>query len=361
MPLEACMIVLDNSSYAINGDYTPDRFGAQSDAATTIFNAKTNSNPESVCGLMTMAGKAPKVLVTPTEDIGKITVALHSAKESLDGEIDLATGINVASLALKHRQNKSQQQRIVAFVGSPLAHASCTSSALVRLGKKMRKNNIAVDIVSFGEGEENDEKLKAFIEAVHSGDNHPSHLLHAEPSGRLLSDVIISSPILERDSFGGGAGPSGTTGTGAGDDEFGIDPNLDPELALALRMSLEEARAREAPASSAAPALDSISESAPATAGPTETDAHAATPASAPAPANAQTGSTLANDDEDDELARAIALSRGDDVEMGNGDHDGTALADGMDEDDDSEEAQIARAIALSMAQDEEEQPKPSS
>lgn len=31
--------------------------------------------------------------------------------------MNLAAGIQVAQLALKHRQNKKQQQRIIAFVG----------------------------------------------------------------------------------------------------------------------------------------------------------------------------------------------------------------------------------------------------
>ena len=32
---------------------------------------------------------------------------------------------------------------------------------------------------------------------------------------------------------------------GGGDFDFGVDPNLDPELALALRVSMEEERARQ--------------------------------------------------------------------------------------------------------------------
>lgn len=48
---------LDNSEWMRNGDYTPSRWEAQSDAVSMIFDAKTNSNPESEVGLMTMAGK----------------------------------------------------------------------------------------------------------------------------------------------------------------------------------------------------------------------------------------------------------------------------------------------------------------
>lgn len=166
MVLEATMLVLDNSEWMRNGDYTPTRWEAQSDAISMIFDAKTGSNPESGVGLMAMAGKSPEVLVTLTRDIGKVLAALHQSK--VLGSSDLATGINVASLALKHRQNKNQRQRVIVFVGSPVSQSE---EDLVKLGKKLKKNNIAVDIISFGEEAENEDKLAKFIEAVNSGEN----------------------------------------------------------------------------------------------------------------------------------------------------------------------------------------------
>ena len=54
----------------------------------------------------------------------------------------------VASLALKHRQNKHQRQRIIIFVGSPLME---DQKELVKLGKKLKKNDVAVDVINFGE------------------------------------------------------------------------------------------------------------------------------------------------------------------------------------------------------------------
>lgn len=57
MPLEATILIIDNSEYMRNGDYQPSRFDAQKDAVTTAFQAKVDSNPENLVGLMTMAGK----------------------------------------------------------------------------------------------------------------------------------------------------------------------------------------------------------------------------------------------------------------------------------------------------------------
>ncbi|KAI5794459.1 hypothetical protein DFH27DRAFT_566570 [Peziza echinospora] len=240
MVLEATMIIIDNSESARNGDYTPTRFEAQSDAVNLIFSAKTNANPESSVGLMTMGGKGPEVLVTLTTDFGKILSGLHDTK--IKGDTHLATGIQVAGLALKHRQNKSQRQRIICFVGSPIAE---DEKNLVKLAKKMKKNNIAIDFVNFGEIEsDNTSKLQAFVEAINSSDN--SHLATIPPGPHLLSDLLASTPILSGEGGipGGGSGAGGDVGGDLAGFEFGVDPTLDPELALALRMSMEEEKAR---------------------------------------------------------------------------------------------------------------------
>jgi len=57
MPLEATMMIIDNSEYMRNGDYQPTRFEAQADAVNTVFRTKIDSNPENTVGIMTMAGK----------------------------------------------------------------------------------------------------------------------------------------------------------------------------------------------------------------------------------------------------------------------------------------------------------------
>ena len=57
MPLEATVIIIDNSEYMRNGDYLPTRFEAQADAVNVVFQTKTDSNPENSVGIMSMAGK----------------------------------------------------------------------------------------------------------------------------------------------------------------------------------------------------------------------------------------------------------------------------------------------------------------
>jgi 26S proteasome regulatory subunit N10 len=120
---------------------------------------------------------------------------------------------------------------------------------LIKLAKKMKKTNISIDIVAFGElSDDTTKKLQAFSDNVQSAEG--SYLATIPPSANLLSDSLISTPLLGGDgtSGAGGAGGSGGEGGGASggnDFEFGVDPSVDPELALALRMSFEEEKARQ--------------------------------------------------------------------------------------------------------------------
>ncbi|KAJ7555824.1 hypothetical protein O6H91_05G056300 [Diphasiastrum complanatum] len=249
MVLEATMICIDNSEWMRNGDYAPSRFQAQADAVNLICGAKTQSNPENTVGVLTMAGKGVRVLVTPTSDLGKILACMHGLE--IGGNMNLTSGVQVAQLALKHRQNKHQRQRIVLFAGSPV---NADKKTLESIGKKLKKNNVALDIVDFGEADDGkSDKLEALLSAVNSNDN--SHIVHVPPGPSVLSDVLISSSIFTGDGEGGSgfaaaaaagaAAAAAAAAGGGGAFEFGVDPNLDPELALALRVSMEEERARQ--------------------------------------------------------------------------------------------------------------------
>eukprot|EP01112_Ceratiomyxa_fruticulosa_P006877 TRINITY_DN1780_c0_g1_i1.p1 TRINITY_DN1780_c0_g1~~TRINITY_DN1780_c0_g1_i1.p1 ORF type:complete len:368 (-),score=105.69 TRINITY_DN1780_c0_g1_i1:61-1164(-) len=270
MVLEATMICLDNSEFMRNGDYIPSRAEAQQDAINLIAAAKTQSNPESSVAVMTSAGKNPEVLVTLTQDLGKILSALHGVH--LEGSNNFINALQVAQLALKHRQNKNQHQRVIAFVGTPLKESV---EDLVRLAKRLKKNNIAVDVVNFGEETTNTERLETFINTLNTNDN--SHLVTVPPGPHILSDILLSSPIVVGEGGGSSFGASAAAaaavaaqrgGTGGGEYDFGIDPNLDPELALALRLSMEEERARQERSSQEQPATNT---DAPSTTAPTTT------------------------------------------------------------------------------------------
>lgn len=63
-----------------------------------------------------------------------------------------------------------------------------------------------------------------------------------------ISCIHASTPIFTGDGEGGSGFAAAAAAAAAGGIsgfEFGVDPNLDPELALALRVSMEEERARQ--------------------------------------------------------------------------------------------------------------------
>ncbi|EJT47937.1 RPN10-like protein [Trichosporon asahii var. asahii CBS 2479] len=311
MPLESCMLVLDNSEYMRNGDYTPTRFQAQAQAVSAVFSAKTDANPESAVGLMTMAGKSgdigPEALLLTAQPVS----ARHADKRHWQASFGSEQGGDRRRGAREAGQEAAEEQR---------ADRHC-------------------HVRGRGYGERR--------EAAGGGE---SHLVSVPAGPHLLSDVIQQSPILydgEREVGGGGGG----------DDDF--DASMDPELAMALRMSLQEAQEREARERGGATTSNDAVEAAVVpqdvrgapnpeqghtagfTAGTTGGLTNANDP-SAKAPGDSPAGDEdmLDDEDEDDEeamLARAMALSRGenpDDVDM---------------DDDEDEEAAIARAIAMSL------------
>ena len=180
---------MDNSEYMRNSDYTPTRLEAQQDAAGVISNSKINSNPENTVGVLSMAGKGVELLVSPTEDSGKILACFGQVRP--EGKLNFSAGVQVAQLALKHRKNKNGGQRLVIFVGSPITE---DVNALQKVGKLLKKNNVAVNVVSMGELDDNNEKLTEFINAVNSNDNSSFVVV---PPGVLPQDAIMSSPIME--------------------------------------------------------------------------------------------------------------------------------------------------------------------
>jgi len=324
MPLESTFICVDNSEHMRNGDFLPTRLQAQQDAVNLVTQSKLRSNPESAVGLMTLSELS--VLVTLTTDSGKVLAKLHAVQPT--GSINFIQGIKIAHLALKHRQNKNHKTRIVVFVGSPL---EADESTLVKVAKKLKKEKVNVDIVSFGEDEVNADALKKFIETVNGKDGTGSHLVTIPP-GPHLSDALISSPIVQGED---GAGPN-VMPSGGGGFEFGVDPNEDPELALALRVSMEEQRARQQAESGG---------------GAGGEEAAAGGGGAAGTPTSAAGGAAPAASDPDSEealLQRALAMSM--ETDETSAESDPPAVPDDLGAM--SEEQQIAYAMRMSMQEE---------
>ncbi len=270
----------------------------------------------------------PKVLVTLTSEQSKVQHSLvstsvegcHSfcnltsalqiaqvwrASPSLQRGLPLGADVSnhecwasvpdIVQLILKNRQNSNQRQRIVVFVGSPLGE---TDAKLEAIGKMLKKNGVALDVVSFGHVEENadavalllasaaglapEEARKNLYEALLAPNCQCNVLV--VPKGASLTESLMSSPILLGEDGSGSFAASGA-GHMLDDDE------MDPELAMALKLSMEEETSRlqkEKAAAASAKGGDA-------------------------APSNEQDGHGMALDngeeDEDAMMARAIAMS----------------------------------------------------
>lgn len=308
MVLESTIICVDNSQFMRNGDFHPTRLQAQQDAVNLITHSKTRSNPENNVALMTLSDLS--VLVTLTSDTGKILAKLNQVSPAQ--ELKFIPGLKIAHLCLKHRQGKNHKTRIIAFVGSPI---DSDEKEVVKLAKKLKKEKVNIDVVSFGEDEENTDILNKFITTINGKEGTGSHLVTIPP-GPHLSDALVSSPIVQGEDGMGGAAP-------AGGFEFGVNPDDDPELALALRVSMEEQRARQQ-----------------AEGGAGETGA--VTPAAGPGAGGEDESS------EEAMLQRALAMS------MDSGEAPATrAPPQARDLGSMTEEEQIAYAMQMSMAEAE--------
>jgi 26S proteasome regulatory subunit N10 len=270
------------------------------------------------------------VLTTPTQDLGAVLNSVHGVK--IEGEINVCVGVQVAHLALKHRQNKHQRMRIVLFIGSPL---NDELEALRAVGKKLRKCNVAVDVVSFGDVEANREKLDAFVASVNKNNN--SNLVVVEP-GANLSDVLCGTAIFNQDGPATGSGFAAAAAAaqsqaamqgfeGMGD--MG-DMGDDPALMMALRISLEEERARQE-------AADAAGASAPAAEGVAASEGAGSADTS---PADASADPMMLDDDA--LLQQALALSMGQQPSAEIAD---AATARAEDDDD----AELRAALAMSL------------
>ena len=250
MVIEATILCIDNSDWTRNGDYYPSRYRIQIDAVNFIVENRCESNPENSVGIMAMAGKRVEMISTLTNDE---SILLNSMKDiTLNGECDISSTLNIALLCLKHRINKNQKQRIIIFVGSPV---QTKKETLVQIGKKLRKYNVALDIVSFGNVEENREPLNVLLTEVNNSNN--SSILEV-PIGANIVDSLFGSAIMAVD--GQGANPQEAGANPQGNQQpIGLS-QFERDMNLALQMSLEEAQKNNNQGGTAQPNINALGE-----------------------------------------------------------------------------------------------------
>lgn len=145
---------------------------------------------------------------------------------------------------------------MIAFVASPVSE---TVEELKSLGTRMKKNKVAIDIVSFGEDGENETKLTTLVNAANSGDNSHFVAVATKPYV-VLSDELAGSAVfggvmamggngameddlelairlsLQEGGGGGGAAGAAPMAAAPGGNNMAVDD--DPEMAQAIAMSM---------------------------------------------------------------------------------------------------------------------------
>ncbi|GJY96124.1 26S proteasome non-ATPase regulatory subunit 4 [Tanacetum coccineum] len=146
------------------------------------------SNPENNVGVLTLAGNDARVLWLPTTDDAGIDIGCCST--GIFEDPNLEAGIMAAEMALKPFQNENRL-RILVFIGGPVKDKK---KRLEMTGKRLKENNVAVDVVSFGEqSQENGEKLEAFVAAVNNKDN--SRVVQVQEVSSICDALLSSSKI----------------------------------------------------------------------------------------------------------------------------------------------------------------------
>lgn len=122
-------------------------------------------------GIALSGGKQVEIICTPSTDITKVSSFLYGIKIAGQQKMSNVTmtiiqALQTAALALKHRLNPILSQRIICFVASTIVE---NVEELKIICKKLKKNNIALDIIAIGDlSQQQRDKLQAMSDAAKS-------------------------------------------------------------------------------------------------------------------------------------------------------------------------------------------------
>ncbi|ETB62257.1 hypothetical protein YYC_00866 [Plasmodium yoelii 17X] len=191
--IEATIICIDNSDYNMNEDIVPNRFMSQIDCVNILCCNKTSMHYKNSIGVLVMAGDGIKIKVSLTNDIGQLLSCIHGIK--IEGSCDIIRSLLIAQLALKHRIDKNLEQKIIIFIGSPI---EANEKQLISTGKQLKKNNISIDIISYGNVNKNREKLNKLFESINNNGN--CRIIECPEDEDNLSTYVLNK-ILNNNNY----------------------------------------------------------------------------------------------------------------------------------------------------------------
>jgi 26S proteasome regulatory subunit N10 len=206
-------ILLDNTSFSIDGDFFPTRLDAQKLTVERYAQYLFSVSPSSEIALATLSSAQFGARISFTKACHRLIPAMTSITSST-GVILLATAIQWAIIALRHTQ--SEMRRILAFIGGP--HDIVDEMVASEIAQLLSDAKVFLDLVVFGPDVDHIPLLKRLANGV------GCVFLEVPRSNTVLSDDVLASSI--------GPGPNSRI-------QIAEYAKADPEFAQALSMSIE--------------------------------------------------------------------------------------------------------------------------
>ncbi|KAH0791553.1 26S proteasome regulatory subunit rpn10-related protein [Histomonas meleagridis] len=184
MATKAVIMLIDNSSPTINGDFYPSRIEAQKVAVDRLSQHYLDLNLNSQIAIATIGSDEFGIRSSFTSSKEKLEQALQNI--STGGKILIEKGVRSAFLSLNHCGSNVEEKHIIIFIGS--IH-DLTKEKAQKLNREANQKQIILDVVVFGLDPNDIPILKLLY-------NHEKgSFVHIPTSPTILSDSVLSSKL----------------------------------------------------------------------------------------------------------------------------------------------------------------------
>ena len=181
----AVVLMIDNSSSSINGDFHPSRLEAQKLTIERYAEYLTSQNTESQIAVGSLASTQFGIHLSFTSVMEGRRIIDVVSQISPGGDILLSRGLKVALLALKHCNPDIKDRKMVIFIASRNDVDDKTAEEFSALS---RQQNVTCEIVIVGNDVPNESCLAKLVP-------EPKKLLVVHKCDTVLSDDFLSSAI----------------------------------------------------------------------------------------------------------------------------------------------------------------------
>lgn len=182
------IVMLDNSSSSINGDFIPSRLEAQKIAVERFADFQLSIRGQSEIAVGSMSNTEFGLRLSFTQSVQKLRDVTEQI--SATGNLSLYRGIKTALLALKHNNSSIQDKSMIVFICSDhdITHENSSE-----IGHLVSAQKVSLKMVVFGEHVKNEEMLHNIARV----DPRRIRILRIKKSRTMLSDDVLQDAIEE--------------------------------------------------------------------------------------------------------------------------------------------------------------------